>query len=280
MQTIPEKIKREIPLHQLSMDCQFRIFPLENYSANKFAHRHDFYEILWLQQEDGKHLIDFSEYSLKSNHIFFLKPGQINKFTSETVKGYIIDFNEEFFYREPQDKLILSELHQTPYIKLLPESEATIRSLIGLIYNEYLLKNYCSNLLRAYLKALLINLVRGVENTPNLPNISSDIERVACLNSLLEDNFRVRKDTRFYADSLSLTPKRLNEVIKQVIGKTVTQLIHNRLILEAKRELAFSQHSVKNIAFELGFEDPPYFSRFFKKITGIYPQQYRNKWFK
>jgi len=123
-------------------------------------------------------LVDFSEYLLKSSYIFFLKPGQINKFIAKRINGYIIDFNEEFFYQEPQDKHILSKLHQTSYIKLLPESEVIIKSLIEFIYNEYLLENYCSNLLRAYLKALLINLVRGAENTLTLQNSNSDVERV------------------------------------------------------------------------------------------------------
>ncbi|HEY9644126.1 MAG TPA: AraC family ligand binding domain-containing protein, partial [Coleofasciculaceae cyanobacterium] len=137
MQTIFEDINTDIPLHQLAVDCQFRIFSLEKYSANKFAHRHDFYEILWIQQGEGNHLVDFSKYSLESNHIFFLKPGQINKFTSREMKGHVIDFNEAFFYQESQDKHILAKLHQTPHIKLVPENEAAISSLIELIYNEH-----------------------------------------------------------------------------------------------------------------------------------------------
>ena len=120
MRTVCENINTGIPLHKLSVDCQFRIFSLENYSANKFAHRHDFYEILWIQQEEVNHLVDFSEYSLESNHILFLRPGQINKFISEETKGYLIDFNEDCFCHESQDKYILSKLYQTPYIKLLP----------------------------------------------------------------------------------------------------------------------------------------------------------------
>ena len=161
--------------------------------------------------------------------------------------------------------------------KLLPQHEVAVSSLIELIYNEYLLEACCSNLLRAYLKALLINLTRGIESAPELPNSNHDLERVDYLSKLLEGNFRVHKSTKFYADSLFLTPKRLNEVIGQVLGKTMTQLIHSRLTLEAKRELAFSQRSVKDIALKLGFKDPSYFSRFFKKTTGVYPQIYRDE---
>ena len=76
---------------------------------------------------------------------------------------------------------------------------------------------------------------------------------------------------------MNLSPKRLNEITRKMLGKTITQLIHDRILLEAKRELIFSGRSIKEISYELGFEDPAYFSRFFKKQSGFSPTHFRKK---
>lgn len=265
---------KDIPYYQLSSGRQFRIFSLEEHSGKKFPHRHDFYEILWVRAGSGRHLIDFQEYSLSSRTIFFIKPGQINKFISDEIAGYVVEFNEEFFHQEPQDRLILAKFNQFHTIELSHRDEIVIGTLLDLIRDEYIAEDHNLRLVRTYLKALVINLSRALKKLPEPSAHDSDSERVANVKSLLEENFRARKNVIFYAESLHLSPKRLNEILKLKIGKTMTELIHSRLALEARRELAFSQLSVKEIAIRLGFQDPAYFSRFFKRTTGLYPQDY------
>ena len=253
---------------------QFHIFPLKGYSGNSFPHKHNFYEIIWPWQGDGTHLIDFQEYSLNSRGVFFLKPDQINKFASKNLAGYIIEFNELFLCQEPQDRAALGKLCQLNYFQLNSELESTVKKLLVLLYKEYLSEDSNSDLVRTYLKAVIINFSKVLKSA-NLATYDRDTGRIYHINKLLEENFMTHKNVKFYADSLALTPKRLNEILKLKTGKTMTELIHNRLDIEARRELTFSQLSVKDIALKLGFDDPYYFSRFFLRTAGMYPQDYR-----
>jgi AraC-like DNA-binding protein len=104
--------------------------------------------------------------------------------------------------------------------------------------------------------------------------------RIKTLFDLIEHNFITKRDACFYASQLSITPKRLNEILKDKIGMTLTKILHFRLILEAKREIGYSDKNFKEIAFALGFNEQAYFSRFFKKQTGITPATFRQKMFK
>lgn len=94
---------------------------------------------------------------------------------------------------------------------------------------------------------------------------------------LIEQYFKQEQKCEFYASKLSLTSKRLNEIVKNERGKTVTQLIHRRIVLEANRDLVFSTKTIKTIAFELGFEDPAYFSRFYRKQMHESPTEFRSR---
>lgn len=92
---------------------------------------------------------------------------------------------------------------------------------------------------------------------------------------LIEQHYTTNKHCDFYSQALSITNKRINEIVKADKGKTVTQLIHDRIILEANRELIFSTKTIKTIAFELGFEDPAYFSRFYRGQMNESPAEFR-----
>ena len=105
-------------------------------------------------------------------------------------------------------------------------------------------------------------------------------ESLIKLFQLIEAHYKKERNADFYSNRLSLTLKRVNEITKKQLGKTVTRLLHDRLLLEAKREINFGKRSHKEIAYLLGFDDPAYFSRFFKKRTGITPEQFKIKTFK
>jgi len=100
------------------------------------------------------------------------------------------------------------------------------------------------------------------------------------LRNLVDENYRYEKNSDFYARKMELSTKRLNEIVKKVSGYTITQIIHNRLILEAKREMVSKDKTIQTISIELGFENPSYFSRFFKKHELITPKEYSKKMLK
>jgi AraC-like DNA-binding protein len=94
---------------------------------------------------------------------------------------------------------------------------------------------------------------------------------------LLESNYLQVRNTDFYAGKLGISSKRLNQILKDKLDKTGTQLIHDRIILESKRLIIHSESTIKEIAYDLGFSDRPYFSRFFKKQTGQTPDEFQKQ---
>jgi AraC-like DNA-binding protein len=105
--------------------------------------------------------------------------------------------------------------------------------------------------------------------------IQPDATIIKGLNNLIEKYFKENKTTTFYADQLSLSTKVLNTKVKKLTGKTLYELIRYRIIKEAVLLLLYTDKSIKEISYELGMYDPSYFSRFFKKITGMQPKQYK-----
>jgi len=101
-------------------------------------------------------------------------------------------------------------------------------------------------------------------------------EKIEQLRQLIEENFHETRHLTDYANWLNMTPDRLNEHCKRVTGKTAGSMVRQRLLIEAKRQLVYSDLSVSEIAYDLNFSDPSYFSRFFRKSTGVTPQQFRS----
>jgi AraC family transcriptional activator of pobA len=98
---------------------------------------------------------------------------------------------------------------------------------------------------------------------------------VDALRALIEENFRRERLLAFYADKLAMTSDRLNDQVKRATGVTAGHLIRQRVLTEAKRQLVFTNQAIHEIAYDLAFSDPSHFARFFRKQTGMTPQQFR-----
>lgn len=266
----------KIPIYQLRDDF-FYTSPIEDIQYGKMEsnHRHNFFEILWFTSGNGNHYIDFQSYPLKKNLIYFLTPGQVHSLPGNAT-GHILVFSPDFFHNLQEDKI---KILFNPFIKeaidITPSIASLLEQLIQLISIEY--KGEGDYLiLQSYVKAFLLLLSRQNENNP----LKMGENRIKTLFELVENNYIEKRDARFYALQLGITPKRLNEILKDKIGLTLTKILHFRLILEAKREIGYSDKNFKEIAFALGFNEQAYFSRFFKKETGLTPETFKQKTFK
>lgn len=252
----------------------------EYHPAIEEAHRHEFFEILWFTKAGGEHIVDFKSYPIHKNELFFLAPGKVHSLNTYEKEGYLIILSEEFV----SELLCASNdcffslfytLGKGISLRLADEEELKLNKLFFLFFEEYKEKLNDRRLLQSYCRAFLLYAQRMMEKQ-NLDIYSENKDRIGLLHSLIEQHYKSEKLVAFYALKLDLTTKRLNELCKESIGFTVSQVIHKRIIIEAKRELYFNKSSINQIAYHLGYSDPAYFSRFFKKETGTSPKVYQN----
>lgn len=287
----------DIPYQQLPFTGQFNVFPLNSFKSElaRLPHRHDHYQIIWFTKASGRHVVDFVSYELEDNLLFLLRPGQVHQLLDCKKEGHTITFTEKFYFSNHHERETLydfTNLYDScngyAPISLADRAVSSFHILIELMYHEMNGAGDMNNgagsgrsMVKHYLNALLLLAEREKKrNAAQTMMILNGNDRVMQLRRLLEEHYRVQRQVAFYATAFALTPKRLNEITREKTGKTVTELLHDRLVLEAKRNLSFSHKSVKEISYELGFEDPAYFSRFFKNHTGIAPQDYRDMMFK
>ena len=144
-----------------------------------------------------------------------------------------------------------------------------------LMQEEYQKQEGSLIMIKALLKVFLLKLIQLKEQHFTLQDINE--KRIYEFMMLIELNFYEERKAEFYAAKLDVSTKRLNQILKEKLDKTAVQLIHDRVILEAKRQLIHSEHTVKEIAYTLQFKDPSYFSRFFKTHTGQTPNQFQEE---
>lgn len=265
--------KFEIKLLQVEKKCE--VIKIE-------AHRHNYYHILYVKKGFGRHLIDFKSYEIKPNSIFFVSPGQVHSMEiNEYIEGYIISFNSAFYLlKDSVEKLLdypfFHSISNVPVI-YCSEGKAKIEYAIDEIYEEYKLsKKGRNNILRALFEVFLIRASRlYIQPVVNPVPIHLTFQ-LRKLEALIDTHFKKNKMLSEYAEMMYISPKHLNSMCKKGLNKTVINLIHERILIEAKRLLLFTNNSISEIAFELGFNDKSYFMRFFKKHTTLTANLYRN----
>ncbi len=281
-------IKTNIPNYDLSSSSTSIVFDRIEDRRDDLVnnpHRHEFYEILWFKNDGGEHIVDFHSFGVKKDMIFFLAPGMVHQMDLTDKDGYLIAFSQNIISKIifPQEDTFFNlfySYNNNPYILPLKDDLYKLNILCELIYLEYK-KNALNNttILQTHLRAFLLYSLRIKEQKEELfPN--KNYERIIQLFQLIETYFKTERSTDFYSNHLALTSKRINEIAKERVGKTISGLLEERLLLEAKRELFFGKKSIKEIAYLLGFKDPAYFSRYFKKQTDISPEQFKIKMFK
>ncbi|MDD2985086.1 helix-turn-helix transcriptional regulator [Flavobacterium sp.] len=264
------------------------IYSKRNGKADE-PHRHNYYTVLIINTAKGLHKIDFNTYALSNNQIFFVAPGQVHQ-VIETEKsfGYAMTFSnlflvENFIPLSFIDSLNLFQNYgQSP--PLLPNKAQfdSIKDFADQIFNLFNSDATMKHLsIGSFLKLLLIEC----NNICSINPIETDIDTtgdnlIRSFKSAVNANYKKEHSTTFYANQLFITPDHLNRTVKSKIGKTAKDYIQARIITEAKRLLYFTDLTNKEIAYELGFNEPANFSAFFKKNTKVSPSIFKKNEFK
>jgi len=268
---------------------QFAIHNLNDYrrlSADKAAaaHSHSYYQIIWFFNAGGTHSVDFKTYTIEENTILFISKDQVHTFDANlNVEGWIIHFNESFFMHNDVDIFLKYNVFNSPGNPAYIIDEYTAKvatTYINGMLEETTRKNMFGHedIMRFSLKSFLIILERMNQGDKKHIKFSSHHELIfAQFKELLEENYQSGLSVNDYVILLNISSKTLTTITKEVVDKLTSQIISERIIIEARRLLKFTTLQIGEIAFRLGFEDTSYFVKYFKRHVGDSPKVYRNR---
>lgn len=248
-------------------------------------HRHDYYNIYFVEKGRGTHVIDFKEYEVTDRQLYFVLPGQMHQlsFTEEPV-GRVVSFTEEFLIRNAIPDTLINEIYlfddygQSPPLPINEDSVPAYRGIFDQIeLFSSTLDKFANEAVGALLKLLLIqsNNNCSLHKSDNPQLIESTNHMLRSFKQLLNKHYVESHMVGDYADKLAVTPDYLNKTVKSITGRTAKDLIQSKLITEAKRSLVFTTQSNKELAYSLGFDESAHFNNFFKKNTGLTPVEFR-----
>lgn len=266
----------------------FKIFGFDDSSHFDHIQRNNYYSIVIALNGTGKIKADFSSYNFEGATMLCFAPYQPFMISdSENLNGIALNFHPDFFCIHQHHKevacngVLFNNIYQSPCITL---AETDIAALCGIIEQMYagMLSNEMAQyeLLVSYLKIFLITASRlRINQTPETQASIAGLKEPFVLQNLkdaIEENFKTKHSPAEYADLLNISAKALARITRNHFNKTLTNMIAERIVIEAKRELYLTSRPVKSIAYELGFNDEFYFSRFFKNNAEVSPQLYRD----
>lgn len=267
---------------------QFEVHSLGEYlGKNKqhatIPHSHSFYQILWFFKRGGRHFLDFNSYEIEDNTLFFIAKNQIHYFDNQSEnEGILIHFNESFLLQSDVDVFLKYKVFNNvgrPCFSICDATIEQVNSYLQLINQELTVDAPFGHrqVLRYLLKSLLILLEREHRTTQgtDIKLTSHYDQQYLQFRELIEQHYTQGFSVSDYASLLNISSKTLTTIVKTVSSKSPSQLIAERVILEAERLLSFTSLKVNEIAYKLGFEDDSYFVKYFKRHVKKSPSTYR-----
>lgn len=261
----------------------FDIFPISetypNVQKMLSPHRRNFFTVIFFEsQQDGQLKIDANKHSGLHNAILFQSHEHIFSFVrGKNMKGYILLFKQSFLLPIVSDVIsdftFFSSLKNNLYHLNAKENKEFIH-LIQTIIAEQKNKSVSKYLLLAFLQKCSV-LQQQYQNEEKV--IPKSFQLVRQFQQQINNHFLEKKSVDFYARVLHITPSHLNETIKTQTGKTAKQHISERILLEAKKLLLYSDMDIASISHYLDFSEPSHFGKFFKKETSQTPVQFRQQ---
>jgi AraC-like DNA-binding protein len=274
------------PIDQ-SISFRFSRFP-QDHCLEK-AQRLNQFSVAWIQEGSGDLQAEFSTFPVTKNTLLFFEPEYPFSLKGETLSGIVMNVHPDFFYTIKQqsevscDNIIFSRDKRSSFIhinnKELPLFDNLFQQIELAIVTEAAGQ---FDLLVAYLKILIIQAARiklkshtHVTFSESL-DITHQAKILRKLKKAIDEHYKKLHNPSEYAALLNASVKTLGRIVKTHCNKTITALIAERILLEARRELYLTEKPIKEIAFNLGFHDEYHFSKYFKNKASLSPLLYRN----
>ena len=250
---------------------------VQNHHFTNLPHKHDFYLVVLITKGSGWHEVDFVRYTIEKGSVFMLQPGQMHYWElSSDIDGYVF-FHTKTFFDEVYTTFkinhfpFFNSFYSNAEFSVSNDKLERLAILMKELITETQLPAYFSiQKIHALLNLVYIEFSRGfIQENSTIQ--SAYLNKLLSFENSIELNYKNEKSVQFYANKLNISSKHLNRIVKKSLNKTSSELIADRIILEAKRLLIQSKLNVSEIGYELGYFDKSYFVRFFKKQTGETP---------
>lgn len=247
-------------------------------------HALDFHDIVLVTRGRGTFVLDGVPLEVRPGRILFTTPGQVRRWRVPKLDGICLFFPALFlqeFFRDTQfvDRLpyFRHEAGEECGLGLAPRTASTLRRQMLAMRDELQrIRPDSVHLLRAQLHEILIRLARlytAAHPAPSPPPTHPVVRRY---QELVERHFRHLHRTADYTRRLSITTGHLTALCRKQLGRSAKQLLQERIAVEARRFLLYTDRTAESIAQDLGFADPSYFGRFFRKMSGMSPRKFRS----
>ena len=278
-----EELVPELPDLTFAVKEMEAIYDLTGGQAD-IPHRHAYYTVIWILNGQGKHHIDFCDYNIEPGQLYFVRPNQVHQLILKNrPKGFAILFTKEFLINNGirtsfiSDLSINNEAGENPPLLLGDSHQNLLR------YVQQMLSLYNGNqpfkyeALGAFLKLFLIGAHEQCSANPSAEKVSQEGSALLVnqFKNTVEDHFKHMHQVKEYAALLHITANHLNDVVRSFLGTSAKQYIQDRIILEAKREALFTELTAKEVGYDMGFNDPAHFGKFFRVQTGTSFQSFR-----
>lgn len=268
---------------EFSTDALLIIANEELLSTYKQSRNVGMYTFIWAKTTTAIIEIDGLSVTLNPNTIIVLTPNQYLTFI-EGKDLIVYQFNREFYCIKDHDKevscvgILFYGNNKSPAIKLDTENQKKLTGLHQIFLDELkTVDTIQAEMLRMLMARFIITTTRLIKQQNDFKNIyNNQIDLIREFNMLVEVNFRKEHSVTFYAEKLFKSPKTLSNNFSK-LKKSPLQIILDRVILEAKRLLLYTDKSAKEIAYEIGFDDASHLSRMFKKHTSFSPSDFRKQ---
>ena len=271
-------------INQQNGELAFKIFSFENDDHFDHIQRHNYYSVILIYAGTPELQVEHKKFQIDSKVIICISPYQPFAIKAYgEMNGIALHFHPDFFCTYKNQNEIQTEgvlFHNIFQPNFFPVTdEMPLLNLLEQMQNEIIEDQIGQHQpLVSYLKIFLLSVVRIKQQATKALQVDTNkTNRVLDdLVQKIEVHYRQHHSTSDYAEMLNISTSALGKLVKKHFGKTLTNLVAERIIVEAKRELYLTSKTVKEISFSFGYTDEYYFSRFFKKHAGISPAIYRN----
>ena len=258
----------KLPIRLISPS--FGRLPPDMYRGFGLTHRKDYYFLIFMLEGMTRHGVDLQQFSVKNNELLFILPHQIHQLppTKEGTIYYKLGFDEHCLSLLPKQYSFLINPFNAQKIKFTPQAAARLTSVFEILQELLGSMGTDPELILAHLNSLLTEINAAYFSSDKNP-VNDKLSKYILFKLYVEANLIHHPTISTIADELALNTNSLYSMVKHYSGLSPKEFINKRLILEAKRRLCYSESSsIKELAYALGFNDPDYFSRLFKKSTG------------